>query len=255
MGVIIGGLNSDVKFFYNRLNFKQMQAQLSGWLPDWLHPPCLLCGTSVAGLSNLCNNCMHALPWYDNARCLQCALPLAVGTRCGQCLQQPPAFDRTLSPLRYAFPFDRLLQHYKYAQQLACGQVLLQAMLTRYPQCPVKADAMLAMPMHLNRLRERGFHHSEALAQAISKQWQLPLLNDAVHRVKDSQPQAGLDLSARQRNLHGAFVAQQHWQGAHLVLVDDVMTTGASMHALAKEVKRTGARQVTALVFARTLPT
>ena len=79
------------------------------------------------------------------------------------------------------------------------------------------------------------------------------MLNDAVQRVKDSQPQAGLDLRARQRNLRGAFVSQQQWQGAHLVLVDDVMTTGASMHALAKEVKRAGATQVTALVFARTL--
>lgn len=174
------------------------------------------------------------------------------GEHCGQCLQHRPAFDQTFALLRYAYPLDRLLQQFKYQQRLDCGQVLIESLLQQWPHAPVTADVVLAMPMHLNRLKLRGFNHAAQLATALARHWQLAYAPASVQRIKDTAPQAGLDMQTRTGSLRGAFVSQA-WQGQHVMIVDDVMTTGASMHALAHVIKKAGASRVSAVVLARTL--
>jgi len=252
-----------VKIFYNRLNFKQ--TNLQQWLTSWLASslPCPLChgqlqfrlSKVINHPSGLCADCEASLPWYDDARCPQCALPNLRGDLCGVCLQHPPAFDQTLTVFRYAYPLDRLLHQFKYHQQLPWGALLADAWLSRMPVFPASQPpaVLVAMPMHLNRIKQRGFNHALELAKQLQKQWQVPLRVDGCERVIDTSAQAGMDMKTRTRNLRGAFATQHSWQGQHVMIVDDVMTTGASMHALAKVFKQAGAAQVTALVLARTL--
>lgn len=246
-----------MKNFYNRLKFNQ--SNFHQWVQQWLNAslPCVLCDApsrSNADIS-LCGDCLDTLPWYTSARCPQCALPNASGALCGICLQHTPSFDRTLTIFRYAYPLDRLLHQFKYHQQLACGALLANALLMRLPSLPlgVQPDVLVAMPMHINRIKERGFNHALELAKALHHQWGIPLMIEGCSRVVDTPTQAGMDMKTRTRNLRGAFKSSHSWQGKHVMVVDDVMTTGASMHAVAKVLKQTGAGQVTALVLARTL--
>lgn len=195
------------------------------------------------------------LPWYAQPRCPQCALPTTRGEVCGRCLQHPFAFDHTVTRFRYAFPLDRLLHQFKYHQQLAWGAVLSASLLPLRADCTWAGghSVLLAMPMHRHRLQQRGFNHALALAEPLATAWQMPLLREACIRRLDTPSQAGLDMKTRLRNLRQAFAMQQSLHGLHVVLVDDVMTTGASLHALAQACKQAGAARVTALVLARTL--
>lgn len=203
----------------------------------------------------ICTACATSLPWYTSARCPQCALPTSNGAYCGICLQHPPAFDRTLAPLRYAYPLDRLLQQFKYHQQLPIGKLLAESMLPHLPALLLadKPDIMVAMPMHPSRVRQRGFNHALELAKHLQPVLNIPLEIAGCTRILDTPSQAGMDMKTRTRNLRSAFASKTQWQGKHVLVVDDVMTTGASMHALAKVLKKTGAGRITALVVARTL--
>lgn len=256
-----------MKKFYNSLKFKQINT--THWLSQWLATtlPCPLCHQApgarqpsatdepISPPNGLCLDCQASLPWYQSPRCPQCALPNTRGELCGICLQHAPAFDQTLTVFRYAYPLDRLLHQFKYHQQLPWGALLAQAWLSRLPVLPASQQppVLVAMPMHLNRIKQRGFNHALELARHLQKQWQIPLRIDSCERLIDTPAQAAMDMKTRTRNLRGAFATSQRWQGQHVMIVDDVMTTGASMHALAKVFKQAGAAQVTALVLARTL--
>ncbi|WP_317616159.1 ComF family protein [Methylophilus medardicus] len=259
---IICCLKYIVKKFYNRLKFNQITPShlLKAWLTSTL--PCLLCAANTAPKARLgfthtpiCADCIAALPWYTAARCPQCALPNAAGALCGRCLQHPPAFDRTFAPFRYAYPLDRLLHQFKYHQQLFISPLLTDSLITQWPQHEDanQAAVLLAMPMHINRLRQRGFNHALLLAKQLQRHWAMPLDLEGCTRIVDTQTQAGMDMRTRVRNLRGAFTTAKQWHGKHVVVVDDVMTTGASMHAVANVLKQAGAERVTALVLARTL--
>lgn len=111
----------------------------------------------------------------------------------------------------------------------------------------------MAMPMHLDRVKERGFNHALELAKQVHQRWRIPLEMEGCTRVIDTPTQAGMDMKTRTRSLRGAFATHAQWHGKHVMIVDDVMTTGASMHAVAKVLKQAGATRVTALILARTL--
>lgn len=248
-----------MKNFYNRLKINQPLPwqRLRRWLNEaW---PCPLCGSALDAKAQpahhiVCRDCVASLPWYLDPRCPQCALPNPLGALCGSCLQSPPAFDRTLTAFRYAYPLDRLLQQFKYHQQLAWGALLMQLMLAEQSfDIGLKPDILIPMPMHPARLQQRGFHHASMLASHLQQQTGLTVDGMSCVRLLDTPTQAGLDLKTRTRNLRGAFACHRQWQGQHLMVVDDVMTTGASMHALASVLKKAGAGSVTALVVARTL--
>jgi ComF family protein len=248
-----------VKNFYNRLKFNHIHVyqQLQQWLGSNL--PCVLCDAPATAPNHthlaLCAHCIDLLPWYHAPRCPQCALPTASGALCGICLQHAPAFNHTLTPFRYAYPLDRLLHQFKYHQQLSLGHLLANSLLSPLSSLAenVRPEVMMAMPMHHNRVQARGFNHALELAKQVHQQWQIPLDIAGCTRVLDTPTQAGMDMKTRTRNLRGAFATHRSWQGQHVMVVDDVMTTGASMHAVAKVLKQAGASRVTALVLARTL--
>lgn len=216
--------------------------------------PCALC--QRPSTSSLCIACRDDLPYYQSPHCPQCALPTTQGDYCGACLQAPPAFDRTYALFKYAYPLDRMLHDYKYQQQLSWVPILQTLILQSHIPSALQQqtiDAVIAMPMHINRLRERGFNHMHTLARELNQSWQYAMPDDACARIKDTPTQAGLNLKQRVRNLKGAFETKQDWTGKHILLLDDVMTTGTSLNALAHTFRKSGASQISCLVLARTL--
>lgn len=216
-----------------------------------LSQPCLLCGATVRG-QHLCPGCRDDLPPLPEARCPQCALPSHGGALCGNCLRHAPVFDHTEAVYAYDFPLDALIRHCKYQGALEVTAFLAQEM-ARQVASRDRADVIIPMPLHPLRLGERGFNQAAEIARRLSTLVRIPWLPHACHRVRNTPPQAGLDLKARRRNLRGAFLCEGDLTGKRVALVDDVMTSGTSLNELAKAVKKAGAASVTAWVVARTL--
>jgi ComF family protein len=213
---------------------------------------CLLCG-AAAMASPLCGGCLADLPWHSQPQCPQCATPTPAGQVCGVCLKHPPAFDHTYAALAYAFPLDRLIPRLKYHGQLAIAPALGECLARAAASSP-RPDRLIAMPLHAQRIRERGFNHASEIAREVAKQLELPLDAASCQRIRDTPPQMGLKHDARRRNVRGAFACSDSVRGQHIALVDDVMTTGTSLDELAATLKRAGAREVTCWVVARALP-
>ena len=211
---------------------------------------CMVCGEPGSDGRDLCRACHADLPW-QGAACGRCALPIPHPGQCGRCLQVPPPLGEVHAVFDYAFPLDRLLPRLKFHRDFAAGRVLAQCMVDRLAGLP-RPDALIPIPLHRARLRSRGYDQALELARPIARALSLPLRCHALQRRKTTTAQSRLDADARQRNLRGAFVvAANAALPAHVVLLDDVMTTGATLHAAARVLHRAGVRRVDAWVCAR----
>lgn len=222
-------------------------------------PHCLLCGESGDAGRDLCGACASALPWNHGA-CAGCALPLAGAADapdpipdmlCGQCLRRPPPVAATRAAFAYGFPLDRLLPRLKFHDGLAAGRLLSGLMAEAFADA-VRPDALVPVPLHRARLRQRGYDQALELAKPLARRLELPLCDELLRRRKATTPQSRLDAVARRRNLRAAFeVRASPDMPAHVALFDDVMTTGATLHAAALALRRAGVQRVDAWVCAR----
>lgn len=206
---------------------------------------------------DFCRPCRKSLPTLPSLNCKVCALPVTGSSICGACLAEPPAFDRTVAAFEYAFPIDALLQSFKYRSNLAVARVLADLLSARIISTtnPVDLpDHIVPMPLHPVRLRERGFNQALEIARRVSKKIGVPLLRGACERIRDTPSQTQLPWKAREKNIRGAFACEADFSGKRVAMLDDVMTTGASLNELAKLLRSRGAVEVHAWVVARTLP-
>ena len=174
--------------------------------------------------------------------------------RCGPCTLHQPPLDRTLAALDYAFPWDGLLQRFKFQQALELRGALVERLLPLInDDLP---DLLLAVPVSAQRLRERGYNQSQLLARALAKPWRLPCPDDLLLRVRDGAHQARLPLAERAGNVRGVFAVEPRrlveLRGRHVAIVDDVMTSGATLYEIARVLRAAGATRVQAWVIART---
>lgn len=210
---------------------------------------CLLCGDPAAARA-LCAACWQDLPWLEAPCCRQCAHPLATPGLCGRCLAEPPHFDRVVAATRYHFPVDGLIQACKYGGRLATVRALA-AMLAHAP--PGRADVIVPMPLSQHRLRERGFNQALELARAAAAAAGIRVDAGLCLKTRDTTAQTRLPWKQRRKNIRGAFLVPADIAGLHVVVVDDVLTTGATLSELARTLKRAGAASVTGWVLARTV--
>ncbi|HEV2606701.1 MAG TPA: ComF family protein [Xanthomonadaceae bacterium] len=217
---------------------------------------CLVCLEAGVDGHDLCVDCQRALPWNHSA-CARCGLPMPEPVAaCGRCLKKPPPLDRVYAAFDYGFPVDRLLPRFKFHHDLAAGRELAEAMHAMLVEAmPVAASdrpqALVAVPLHSKRLRERGYNQALELAKPLSKAFAIPLLRDGLRRIRDIAPQSGLGALARRRNPRGAFAVGGDVIPVHVALVDDVMTTGATLYECARVLRRAGVQRVDAWVAAR----
>ncbi len=217
-----------------------------------LVPPgsCLLCGAD-SGNELLCCACLGDLPPLPVHRCPRCGETTTYGEHCGSCLQNPPAFSGVSALYRYDFPVDRLVHALKYGHQLALADWFGKRLVEAIGEAGF--SAIVPLPLHTQRLRERGFNQSLEIARTIARLRQLPLAHDLLQRPRATASQAGLDRPARRRNMHGAFACRADCVGQRLLLVDDVLTSGATADEAARTLIRHGAQEVHVAVVARTL--
>jgi len=199
-----------------------------------------------------CAACDAALPYFNAAHCPVCALPTPSGEMCGHCLTQPPLFTRTTAVFGYSFPLDKLIQGMKYGEQLALAHAFAKKLVQQIDKSNLP-DYVIAMPLHPVKLRERGFNQSMLLAATVARELKLKLLSNACQRVRDTPPQSALPWKERKKNVRNAFCCDMDLTGKRIVLVDDVLTTGASLNALAEAVSKKGAIEISAWVVARTI--
>jgi ComF family protein len=218
-------------------------------------PPgrCAVCGAWPA--QPLCDGCRARFAGPRH-RCERCALPLPAGVRtCGACVREPPPLDACFAAVDYAFPWSGLVGRFKFQGEPGWAATLARCMggVAGVDQELACADAVLPMPLAPARLAERGFNQAWLLARQLAGP-----KSDAhlLLRLRETGSQAALDRAARQRNVEGAFGVEplraNELKGRRVVLVDDVMTSGASLHAAARALRQAGAARVSAVVLART---
>ncbi|MGE5090419.1 MAG: ComF family protein [Candidatus Levyibacteriota bacterium] len=213
---------------------------------------CALC-RAASGDALLCAACRSALPRIATP-CPRCALPSADGLVCGACLARPPPYAAAFAAWAYAFPADRLLQAFKYRGELALAEPLADALCaTLAERARAFPDRIVAIPLSPQRQRLRGFNHAREIARRAAREFGIPLA-DVLRRTRDTPPQAGLRLAGRAANLRRAFDASGDVTGMSVAIVDDVMTTGATLAAAADALLAAGATRVEAWAVARTLP-
>ncbi len=196
---------------------------------------------------------MTHLPQLPDNHCPICLWPVPTAEICGACLKKPPAFTRTIAALRYTFPIDALIQSFKYQANLAIAPILADLLIKKLTAIETRADVIIPMPLHPIRLRERGFNQAMEISRYISKHMGIMILPDSCSRIKHTLPQTGLPWKDRQKNIHKAFSCKIDLSGKHVAVVDDVMTTGATLNELAKTLHQQGAAEISNWVVARTL--
>jgi len=241
----------------NPVNEKRLKP-VDGWLRRLgfrlLPPRCLLCGEAGAPGRELCARCTEELPW-NRRGCTRCALPIeGAGTLCSPCQRRAPAFARLHAPLRYAYPLDRLVTRFKFGRDLAAGALLADLLGDHLADYALAfgVQRLVPVPLHAQRLRERGYNQSQELARRIAPRLGLRIDAQALRRTRATEVQSGLDAKARRQNVRGAFVGDaERVRGLHIGLIDDVVTTGATVHECAKALKLAGAREVSVFAVAR----
>ena len=212
---------------------------------------CFVCAQD-GGDRLICTRCESSLPYLKGPLCPVCALPAPGGATCGTCQMTPPHFDETSAAFRYAFPVEHLVQGLKYRHRLPLAGWLADALGQHIKSSGV--DYVMPLPLSAQRMRERGFNQAQEIARPLARRLGLQLKPDTCTRILDSAPQASLPWKARQANIRNAFECNIDLTGKTIAVVDDVMTTGATLNEFARTLKLHGARRVENWVVARTLP-
>ncbi|MBN8885416.1 MAG: ComF family protein [Rudaea sp.] len=227
-----------------------------------LPPHCLLCGARSGTPRDLCPACAADLS-ANRSACACCALPLATpAALCGECLQREPPFDAAYAPFLYSHPLDLLMTQLKFGRSLAAGRVLSELWITALRAALAQGtiadipDAVVPVPLHATRLRERGYNQTLELAKPLARALRIALAPGLLRRTRATAAQANLDAVARRRNLRGAFEVDAKALAAagapaRVVLLDDVMTTGATLRECARTLKRAGVARVEVWALAR----
>lgn len=210
---------------------------------------CFLCRGRAAEL--LCDACAAELPGAPEPACPRCALASSGGSLCGRCLARAPHYDATVSALAYDFPADALIHALKFRGELALAEPLGRRLARRLAVAG-SVDFLVPVPLSAARLRSRGYNQAAEIGRAVARLAGVPLRPRMCERVNDTPPQSELPWAERERNVRGAFRCMGEVRGARVAVVDDVMTTGATLDALARTLKAAGASYVLNVVVART---
>ncbi len=239
---------------------------LGRWGLDLLLPAqCLACRALVGEPGRLCSGCFAEAHLLAAPLCRVCGLPLAgltgisgkpeLDLACGRCLSDPPDYERARAVFAFGDVAKRLVHDLKYHDRMegraSFGEWLARAGAEFLPN----ATLIVPVPLHYFRLVRRRYNQAAVLARAVSEIAGVPCAPLALKRARDTKSQTGLSAEERARNVKGAFTVRKGFAGrlkdAHIVLVDDVLTTGATAEACARVLKKAGAREVSVLTLAR----
>ena len=214
---------------------------------------CLLClDPGQPPALDLCRECEDDLP-RNAVACHICAAPVAnAGALCERCAKNRPAFDRAFVPYRYEFPLVELIHRLKYGGQVAIGRILGTVLAHRLAERgPQTVDAIVPVPLHPSREARRGYNQAGEIARFASEILGLPVEERIALRLRATEEQAALPAIVRRVNVSGAFAVRACTVPPAVAIVDDVLTTGSTVDALAQALKRAGCRRVEVWAVAR----
>jgi ComF family protein len=216
---------------------------------DWLYPPnCGGCGK--AGV-RWCEDCRQAAQRLPETVCERCGDILRTEGICAVCRECPPAFKAVRSWAVFAGPVREALHRLKYSRDVALGEALAWHLVELFAGLKWEVDCVTAVPISIARRAERGYNQATLLAVPFALASGLPYRSSALHKLRDTRSQVGLNRSARRENLLGAFAAEPKFvRGQSVLVIDDVATSGATMQACAVALLSAGARQVYGLTLA-----
>lgn len=224
----------------------------------WFMPHvCILCKTITPQPHDLCLPCSKDLPILKH-NCQVCANNLPSTSQsplCGQCLQKKPPFDTTHGLFLYEPPIPKLILDLKFHEALThaklLGELLAEKILHEWYRETSLPTAIIPIPLHPDRLKERGFNQAIEIARPIAKALDLPLFLQHAIRVKSTQPQATLPASERNLNIKNAFLIKKSVKNHHIAVVDDVITTGSTVYEFCRLLKKHGAAKISVWCCAR----
>lgn len=218
-------------------------------------PTCLLCGDQGEEDLDLCRSCRESLPYLNNT-CQTCGLPLSQQDlpSCGACLREPPPFDRMICAFRYEEPIRHLIQSLKFGSRHANARLLGALLAESINTTQALPEVVIPVPLHPLRYRERRFNQALEIARAVTGRLNLPLDYRTCHRIRPTNAQARLHADDRRKNIRRAFAVSSYLPYRHIALLDDVVTTGATVRELATTLRRAGADQIDIWACARALP-
>jgi len=213
---------------------------------------CFLCSSLCCGHEMICRACLDDLKLNTNA-CSACAKPNTASRLCAGCLNQPQTFiDNTWSLFQYLYPVNRLIQHMKFNQGLNIANHLGGMLSKLLPnESSALPDCIMPVPLHSSRLISRGYNQSVEIARPLSRQLGVKLDISSCKRVRATAPQADLPAKKRKQNVRNAFSVSKKINYSHVLLVDDVITTGSTINELARMLSLAGVEQIDALTVAR----
>ncbi|BBL59140.1 ComF family protein [Methylomonas koyamae] len=231
---------------------------VNNWLKiiqrNLIPPRCVLCGDTGFADLDLCAGCLGDLP-RNLCCCYRCGEPfaseLALPSLCGRCLKRSPQFDETYAPYLYRYQMPYLIGQLKFGRDYKNARLLAMLLGEHIAAGAELPELLLPMPLHPKRYRERGFNQSIEIARHLARRFDIPLDLYSAVRSRDTLHQAGLPAKQRLKNMRGAFRLQKTLQADHVAIVDDVMTTGATVSALAGVLKQAGVGRVDVWVCAR----
>ena len=235
-------------------------------------PSCLICEQSADSSTRMCESCsvfIYKSRQQSNPRCVKCAVDLNSSLsdgalHCAQCIKQPPLFNSCITATSYNPVTGKLLNQLKHHGKLSATQPIAAHMIetikTHYAQSSshnsthslVNIDLVIPVPLHKDRLRQRGFNQANEIAKPICKALGLSLSFNVCERQLNNPPQQQATLAARHKNLRGAFIASPAVKGKYIAIIDDVVTTGATANAVAKSLLNAGATRCDIWCFSRT---
>ncbi len=230
-------------------------------LLEFFYPShCQLCqvptqpGGHLVGL--LCETCATDITINHNA-CICCALPFGrdhqhSSTNCAECIKSPPVYDHCWSPFIYAQPLEWMIQQLKFNAKLNLVPLLSNLIADNLPvYLDKKPDVIIPMPLHNKRLKQRGFNQSQLLISPIASKLGIPIDIHSAKRIRDTPHQTGKTAHQRQQNIKNAFSYTHKQNYQHVIIFDDVVTTGSSVSELTKTLKQAGVHRVDIWCLAR----
>ncbi len=219
---------------------------------EWLFPTrCCLCCTPTRGGTAICRDCYRELPWLSSG-CPTCAAPLPALPgliQCEDCQQHPPALDACHALFNFRAPVNQWIRNLKFQQELPIAKFLGRLLAEKISG--TDNSILVPVPLHHRRLRQRGFNQALEIARPLKKHG-YRLDARCCTRTRHTPPQSGLPAATRLHNLRDAFRVNKNIAGENIMLIDDVLTTGTTLNALAGTLKQAGAVRVEAWVIART---
>lgn len=231
-------------------------------LLDLIFPPlCHACGEFIpaAGDIHLCPSCREQAGALLSPLCNRCGVPFltekGIDHACGDCISDPPPFAAARAAVPFEDPVKKLIHNFKYEHRIQLRRPL--ALLTAELLAPFAVEAapdlIIPVPLHVKRLRSRGFNQALLLAELLSKKWRIPLSRRGLRRIRWTEPQIALSATEREKNVKGAFQVHKPAEiaGRRVLLVDDVYTTGSTVIECSRTLKKAGADKVFVVTVAR----